>query len=267
MDTDMKFKNQVQHIVQKETKEFSRMRGMIGRDWGVDYNAALLFYKAIYIPRITYGASIWMAEWSRTDRERLDRGQRTPLLAVSGAYRTAPTEGLQVITGLLPIDIKILWEGTRQETNRGIISPEAQEDLRSNLLNMWQTRWDNSSKGRWTHRFFKDIRFRLAIPLELDHYVTQYLTGHGNFAAKLHSLSLRDSPNCSCGEGNDDAEHAIYKCSRWNERRQSLMRTLTEEGRAWPCEPAEFTKTRKIYSALRRFARYTLISKEENEHD
>lgn len=39
MDTDMKHKYQVQHIIQKETKEFSRMRGMIGRDWGVDYLA------------------------------------------------------------------------------------------------------------------------------------------------------------------------------------------------------------------------------------
>jgi len=144
MDTDMKYKNQVQHIIQKETKEFGRMRGMIGKDWGVDYNAALIIYKAIYIPRITYGASIWMMEWSKTDRERLAISQRTTLLAISGAYRTAPTEGLQIITGLLPIDIQIFWEGTRQETNRGIISKEAQEDLRNNLLSIWQRRWDNS---------------------------------------------------------------------------------------------------------------------------
>jgi len=135
-----------------------------------------------------------MMDWSKIDRERLAMGQRTPLLAVSGAYRKAPTEGLQVITGLLPLDIQILWEGTRQETKRGTITIEAQEELRSNLLSIWQTRWDQSTKGRWTHRIFPDIRFRLNIPIELDHYVTQYLTGYGNFAAKLHSLNLKDSP-------------------------------------------------------------------------
>jgi len=45
------------------------------------------------------------------------------------------------------------------------------------------------------------------------------------------------------------------------------MQTIVEEGRAWPCEPAELTKTTKIYNALRRFARDTLIAKEENELD
>jgi hypothetical protein len=75
MDTDMKHKHQVQHIIQKETKEFSRMRGMIGRDWGVDYLAALLIYKALYIPRITYGASAWMMDWPKIENAyQGDRG-------------------------------------------------------------------------------------------------------------------------------------------------------------------------------------------------
>jgi len=68
-----------------------------------------------------------------------------------------------------------------------------------------------------------DIRWRLGITLELDQYITQYLTGHGNFTAKLHLLSLKGSPNCSCGGGNDDPEHAIYYCSKWNEQRTKLL--------------------------------------------
>jgi len=62
IDTDMKYKNQVQHIIQKESNEFSRMEGMIRRDWGIDYNAAFLIYKSVYIPCITYGASVWMMD-------------------------------------------------------------------------------------------------------------------------------------------------------------------------------------------------------------
>jgi hypothetical protein len=135
------------------------------------------------------------------------------------------------------------------------------------LLNIWQTRWDSSTKARWTHRIIPDIRFRLSIPMELDHYVTQYLTGHGNFAARLYSLKLKDSPDCSCGNGTDDPEHAIYKCQRWNEQRTRLVQTLMEEGFAWPCEPDVFTKTRKTYSAIRKFAKETLTEKGENGID
>jgi len=155
--------------------------------------------------------------------------------------------------------------GTRQETKRGSITTEAQEELRSNLLDIWQTRWNHSTKARWTYRIIPDIRFRLSIPMELDHYVTQYLTGHGNFAARLHSLKLIDSPDCSCGEGTDDPEHAIYKCRRWNEQRTRLVQKLIEEGFVWPCEPDVFTKTRKTYSAIRKFAKETLTAKGENE--
>jgi len=265
IDTDMKFKSQIKHITQKETKEFGRLRGMIGRDWGVDFNAALLVYKAVYIPRITYAASIWSMDWSKTDRDRLAKGQRLPLLAVSGAYRTAPTEGLQVITGLLPLDLQIQWEGTRQEVKRGTLTQDEQEDIREKLIEVWQKRWDRSTKGRWTYKFIPDIKFRLSIPMELDHYITQYLTGHGNFAAKLHSLGLTDKPDCGCGGGIDDPEHALYTCNRWKEKRQNLINTVIDEGGTWPCDPDKLISTRKIYNALRRYSKETLLAKEQPE--
>lgn len=40
-----------------------------------------------------------------------------------------------------------------------------------------------------------------------------------------------------------------------------------EEGFAWPCEPDVFIKTRKTYSAIRKFAKETLTEKGENGID
>jgi len=265
IDGDFKFKSQIQNIVKKQTAEFSRVRSMTGRDWGADYNSALLLYKVIYIPRVTYAASIWMTDWGKTDRQHLSKGQRIPLLAVSGAYRTAPTEGLQIIAGLLPLDLQILWEGTKQETKSGALTQQDQEDLRDNILDIWQNRWDGSTKARWTHKIIPDVRIRLSIPLEIDHYITQYLTGHGNFAHKLHLLGLKDSPDCNCGQGQDDAEHAIYSCGRWSEQRGKLKKAVEDEGEQWPCDPNTLIKTRKIYSAFRKFAKDTLVHKHQEE--
>jgi len=46
-----------------------------------------------------------------------------------------------------------------------------------------------------------DIRRRLDLPLEVDHYVSQFLTGHGDFNSKLESFALRGTGSCRCETG------------------------------------------------------------------
>ena len=57
---------------------------------------------------ITHAAVVW---WPRVElgvaREMLARVQRLACLAITGAIRTSPTAALEVITGLLPLDIHI----------------------------------------------------------------------------------------------------------------------------------------------------------------
>lgn len=103
--------------------------------------------------------------------------------------------------------------------------------------------------------------------MELDYYVTQYLIGHGNFAAKLHQLGLKNSPDCRCQQGPDNPEHAIYKCIRNAEPREYLKRALEEEGERWPCDPSVLIKSRKIYNKFRKYARDTLLAKAQAEED
>jgi hypothetical protein len=59
IDQGLKFKTQITETVQKKTTEFSRMKGILGREWGIKFNTSLILYKTIYIPRTTYAAIIW----------------------------------------------------------------------------------------------------------------------------------------------------------------------------------------------------------------
>lgn len=232
---------------------------------GANFNTALLLYKAVFIPRITYGASIWMDNWGKVETAKINRTQRIPLLAVTGAYRTAPTEGLQVVAGLLPLDLQILWEGIRQEARQGAITNEAQEELQQNLINIWQDRWNKSTKARWTYKMLPNIKTRMSTPMELDHYVVQYITGHGDFAEKLHSLGLKETPSCNCGFGDEDAEHANFNCRNTIEQRNNLIRTVTEAGFNWPCDMSTFIKTRALFEAFKKFAKETLKAKKQED--
>ena len=44
--------------------------------------------------------------------------------------------------------------------------------------------------------------------------MTQFLSRHGIFAAKLHSMALVETPSRSaCGHEHDGVEHALWSCS------------------------------------------------------
>lgn len=89
------------------------------------------------------------------------------------------------------------------------------------LLVEWQ-RWDQSSKGRKTYGIFPNVEERLPYKwMSTNHYVTQFLTGHGDFADKLAKLGIRRSATCACGEEQETAEHVLLHCRMFKEERNS----------------------------------------------
>lgn len=66
-------------------------------------------------------------------------------------------------------------------------------------------------RRRLTYGIFSDVKERSNWIL-LNHYITQFLTGHGDFAAKLEQYGLRWSAVCAC-----DAEQNAG-CSNENAR-------------------------------------------------
>ena len=70
-------------------------------------------------------------------------------------------------------------------------------------MRKWQSRWQNSLKGKWTFRLAPDVTFWMKnVNFELNNYATQFLTGYECFKKYLHRFSHDTSPkcpNCVCG--------------------------------------------------------------------
>lgn len=60
--------------------------------------------------------------------------------------------------------------------------------------------------------------------------MTQYLTGHGNFATYLYRFGKRGSPLCvACGV-DDSPGHVLYDCHKYQQQRVELAGELIEKG-------------------------------------
>jgi len=108
-----------------------------------------------------------------------------------------------------------------------------------------------------------DIEKRLELPLEVDHYTSQFLTGHGDFNAKLESFVLQGSGMCRCETEDDTVDHVLFRCPALSAQGSRVIRTVGED--VWPCPTKVFLDTRSNYCALRRFAREAIEAKIASE--
>ncbi|KAJ8964235.1 hypothetical protein NQ314_005064 [Rhamnusium bicolor] len=108
---------------------------------------------------ILYGAPIWCeALRIRRYRTMLEGVQRRMLLRVGSAYRTTSTVALQVITGVIPIDLMVEERRYLYEMGNGQ-ELAIRKAARERTLNLWQRRWElNEEKGQWTKRLIPDLR-------------------------------------------------------------------------------------------------------------
>lgn len=184
--------------------------------------------------------------------------QRDPLLVITSSYKTASTNCLTAVAGVLPLDLEVRRVPLARKLKAKEIQIEEHDDGVSELMELWQTRYDATDKGEWTKYMIPNLTQRCAFPLMLDHNTTQLLTGHGDFESKLFSFELVQSPNCECGNGSE-----TLACRRNEVHRDRLRRTIIEEGEAWPPRSGAFLSTRRAYEALRTFSEKSLKNRED----
>ena len=84
----------------------------IGTSWGPSPKRLLWAYKAMVIPMMSYGSIIWSNRTStKAIQDGFSRVQRLAMIAMSGAIRSTPTRGLEMILGLKPVELSILTSG------------------------------------------------------------------------------------------------------------------------------------------------------------
>ena len=108
LDSKLTWSEHLDHKYKKATALFWQCRRIVGSTWGTSPKICHWIYLAIIRPMITHAAVVW---WPRVElgvaRAMLSRVQRLACLAITGAIRTSPAAALEVITGLLPLDIHI----------------------------------------------------------------------------------------------------------------------------------------------------------------
>lgn len=128
------------------------------------------------------------------------RLQRMALLQVTKAYRTTSTEALQVITGVIPIDLLVETRARLHNKKKGLDEVRGERTIVGEAIEKWQERWRTTSKGRTTFEYFDSVKDRHENRwVRPDHYTTQFISGHGDFNSKLKSFSLREVDTCKCG--------------------------------------------------------------------
>jgi hypothetical protein len=258
----------VRSVAGKSEGLFSRLRGASPANWGLGQKGAEIIYKAVFLPRISYASEIWVSAVRYVRAVKLlGSAQRRALLCITKAYKTTSTDALQVVAGKLPLDLELEWGVLGVRCRTGEITKEDRDGLRDRLIDVWQDRWDRSEKGRWTYRIFPSVRFRLGIQPDLDHFGVQFLTGHGDFNAKLRHFGLVRSERCRCMREEETVEHVLFRCELVSEERSELRRKICPGGEAWPCDLHLLVATRSNYQGLIKFARAVIKRKQDYTHE
>uniref|UniRef100_A0ABD2VRE4 Reverse transcriptase domain-containing protein n=2 Tax=Trichogramma kaykai TaxID=54128 RepID=A0ABD2VRE4_9HYME len=253
---------------------YQRLASVARAQWGISYGAMRHLYVGVFLPTMLYAVTAWGDLVTDTLAKKLVRMQRIALLRICRAYRTASTASLQVCTGLLPLDLESIRWRLRAKIKRGASfelygiafregddKRQALERVETRLLDLWEERWLVTPKGEATKRFFPRIECRIGKDfIELDHYVSQFLTGHGDFSYRLHAFNLAESPLCSCGADDTD-RHVLLECERLEASRIELRECLARVGSPWPPDLSTLVETKEVYGVFRRTCRALLLEK------
>lgn len=270
LDRSSSFLAHVKSVSSKAQALFMKLRRISTTEWGLRSPALRLLYRGVYVAQVSYAASVWEHRLQNAlIISVLKRSQRIPLLALSGAYRTVASDALPVLAGALPIDLEIREVLTKKCLTRGrpathhgielipggaVSLPGLLRVMRERTLREWQERWDRSNTGRWTYSFFPSVKLRMeGAYITKDHYVTQLLSGHGEFRGRLHSLALSPHPNCACGDTNQTAEHILWHCEIMTDAREEMLDGLQVVTR--PVWNADLVSNKVNFECLRKFTR------------
>ncbi|CAB0031184.1 unnamed protein product [Trichogramma brassicae] len=176
---------------------------------------------------LLYGTPIWSCgPGARAGLRRAEAIHRRACLRVISGRPHLSYDAAYVLASIPPLAL-LADERSRlhQRHHEDARTEEGQETLRR-----WQSQWDRSPKGRWTHRLIPNIRSWIERRYgEVDYHLTQLLSGHGYFKHHSQRYDHNASADCpACPLTVENAEHVFFNCPRFEEGREKLHRQLQE---------------------------------------
>lgn len=111
-ESKLSWKNQISKIKEKAIKSIAALTSITGSTWGGNYLALRKIFKAVIIPQITYGASIWHTLTGEKGNRKMLFMQLAQLQAlgarlITGAFRATSTQALNIEAYLTPIGFEL----------------------------------------------------------------------------------------------------------------------------------------------------------------
>lgn len=100
------------------------------------------------------------------------------------------------------------------------------------------------------------IRDRARYILPTSHYVSQVLTGHGNFPQYLNRFKIKENCQCTCGKLDADSWHYVLDCPKTNSYREKLETEIHEKISL--SNAAKILTNQKSYSILKDMAKFII---------
>lgn len=214
IDNNMTMKEHVIQTAQKLHERINSLSRIMATVNGPRASKKRLIANAVQSVML-YAAPIWKeAVEHRKYAKMLEGVNRRLAIMIAAGYRTVPTEAIQVIAGLPPLE---LLAEERSEIYK--LGKEAKKPARRKLLDAWQQRWDKYDG--WCKIFIKDIKqWQERKWGEVDHYLTQAFTGHGVFGVYLKRIGKSQADDCWFCGAVDNAEHTIFECNEFSDIRK-----------------------------------------------
>ncbi|XP_075979228.1 uncharacterized protein LOC142978606 [Anticarsia gemmatalis] len=111
--------------------------------------------------------------------------------------------------------------------------------IRSESLDEWGRRYSLGTTAKITKMYFPSAidAYRIVRKINLDHEVTQALTGHGGFSEYLTRFKCKEDPTCICEPGQlETLPHLVSECPQFEKERYEVEQKLEIElkPKNWP---------------------------------
>lgn len=222
IDDKLNFTSHVDYACQRASLAIKSLSRMMSNRSAVHSQTRRLI-AGVALSIIRYAVPAWaVALEAEYNVRKLVKVHRLMCLRVASAYRTISYEAVCVIAGMMPIDI-LLEEDVECYNERGLVNVRPVK--RAASLLKWQSAWDTSAKGRWTHRLIPDVsKWVNRGHGQVNFHLSQVLSEHGCFKKFLHRFGFADTAECpECVGEVESAEHVMFACPRFEVERISML--------------------------------------------
>jgi len=128
-DYKLSFREHINYEADKCTKLIFQLVKSAKINWGLNHKALQTIYLGGIQPLIVYGAPVWSEAMRKENcKARLLRVQSLINIQMAKAYRTVSNEALCVLTGMMPIDMKIEEAAQLYQLTKGTANDKTQFD-------------------------------------------------------------------------------------------------------------------------------------------